>query len=102
MMRSRRHYRKPDSLLLLVAAVVLGALMNSAVNAGELIDYRPSDPGTRLMSLFMDDGYVHDPGNPTSRLQVSFTPPPVSSAAAHAGRSSVKPSLVLFSWHVSW
>jgi hypothetical protein len=100
MMRNRRHYRKPRLLLLLVAAMTLGAVMTPAVNAGELIDYRPADPGTRLMSLFLDDGYVHDPGNPDSRLQVSFTPPPLSSAAA--GRSSVKPSSILFSWRVRW
>jgi len=102
MMRNSRHYRKPHSLLLLVAAMALGAVMTSAVNAGELIDYRPADPGTRLMSLFMDNGYVHDPGNPDSRLQVSFTPPPVASAAARAGRGSVKPSFILFSWRVRW
>ena len=100
MMRNRRHYRKPHSLLLLVAAMTLGAAMTQAVNAGELIDYRPADPGTRLMSLFLDDGYVHDQGNPDSRLQVSFTPPPLSSAAG--GHSSVKPSSILFSWRVRW
>ncbi len=102
MMRSRRHYRRPDSLLLLVAAVILGVVMTSAVHAGELISYRPADPGTRLMSLFMEDGYQHDAANPGSRLQVSFTPPPMSSDAARAGRGSVKPSHFLFTWRVRW
>jgi hypothetical protein len=102
MMRSRRHYRRPDSLLLLAVAVILGAVMTSAVNAGELNGYRPADPGTRLMSLFMEDGYQHDAANPGSRLQVSFTPSPVSSAAARAGHGSIKPSHILFTWRVRW
>jgi hypothetical protein len=102
MMRNRRHYRKPDSLLLLVAAVALGAVMSSAVNAGELINYRPTDSGTRLTALFLDNGYVPDPANPASRLQVSFTPPPVATAASSAGHDSLKPSHILLTWRVRW
>ena len=102
MMRGRRHYRKPDSLLLLAAAVTLAALMTSTVSAGELIDYRPVDPGTRLTSLFLDNGYLPDPANPASRLQVSFTPPALDGAAEPAGDTSLKPSHIRFSWRIRW
>lgn len=101
-MKHRRHYRKTESLLVLVAAVILAAVISSAASADGLIDYRPADPDTRLMSLFMDEGYLHDSGNPASRLQVSFTPPEVSTAASHVGRGSKKPSHIQLSWHFLW
>ena len=102
MMKHRRYHRKPDALLVLAASVLLAAVMTSTVNAGELIDYRPSDSSTRLVSLFMDEGYRHDPANPASSLQLSFMPPPVSAASARAGRDSMKPSHFLLSWRVRW
>jgi hypothetical protein len=102
MMRNRRHYRKPDSRLLLAVVVTLAAFMTTAVKAEELINYTPADPGTRLMSLFMEEGYQHDPAKPASRLQVSFVPPPVATAASGTGRGSAKPSHILFSWHIRW
>lgn len=100
-MKNRRDYRKSASPCMLVA-LILAAVMTSAVKADELIDYRPVDPGTRLMSLFLDEGYVHDPANPASRLQLSFAPTAVSSAASRAVSSSIKPSRVLLTWHVRW
>jgi type IV secretory pathway protease TraF len=102
MMKRRRYHRKPDALLVLAASVFLAAVMTSTVKAGELIDYRPSDSSTHLVSLFLDEGYRHDPANPASSLQLSFIPPPVAVASAHAGRGSVKPSHVLLSWRIRW
>ena len=102
MMKLRRYHRKPDALLVLAASVFLAAVMTSTVKAGELIDYRPSDFSTRLVSLFLDEGYRHDPANPASSLQLSFMPPPVAVTSAHAGHGSVKPSHVLLSWRVRW
>jgi len=99
MMRSKRHYRKPDSLLLLAAAVVLGVVMTSAVQAEDRLEYLPADPGTRLMSLFMQDGYVHDPENTASRLHVSFTPP---AAVGGNNSGSVKPDYIQLSWRLLW
>ena len=101
MMNARHQYRKTVSLLFLAAAVLV-SVMSSPVRAEGLIDYRPADPGTRLMSLFRDEGYLHDPENPASRLQVSFTPPAVSTAASRAGRGSTKPSNILLSWRILW
>ena len=94
--------RRSMALLVLAAGVLLAAVMTSTVNAGELIDYRPSDSSTRLVSLFMDEGYRHDPANPASSLQLSFMPPPVSAASARTGSDSVKPSHFLLSWRVRW
>ncbi len=37
MIRGKCHYRKPDPLLLLAAAVVLGVVMTTAAIAGERI-----------------------------------------------------------------
>jgi type IV secretory pathway protease TraF len=102
MMKRRRYHRKPDALLVLAASIFLAAVMTSTVKAGELIDYRPSDSSTHLVSLFLDEGYRHDPANPASSLQLSFMPPPVAVASAHAGRGSVKPSHVLLSWRIRW
>ena len=102
MMKHRRYHRKPDALLVLAASVFLAAVMTSTVTAGELIDYRPSDMSTRLVSLFLDEGYRPDPGNPASSLQLSLIPPPVSAASAHAGLGSMKPSHFLLSWRVRW
>jgi hypothetical protein len=102
MMKHRRYHRKPDALLVLAASVFLAAVMTSAVKAGELIDYRPSDSSTHLVSLFLDEGYRHDPANPASSLQLTFMPPPVNVASAHSGGGSVKPSHVLLSWRIRW
>ena len=102
MIKRRRYHRKPDALLVLAASVFLAAVMTSTVKAGELIDYRPSDSSTRLMSLFLDEGYRPDAANPGSSLQLSFMPPLVSAASARADRGSVKPSHVLLSWRVRW
>ena len=102
MRKYRRHHRKPDALLVLAASVFLAAIMTSTLKAGELIDYRPSDSSTRLVSLLLDEGYRHDPANPASSLQLSFMPPPVAAASAHTGVGSVKPSHVLLSWRIRW
>ena len=102
MKRRRYHRKKPDALLLLAASVLLAAVMTSTVKAGELIDYRPSDSSTHLVSLFLDEGYRHDPANPASSLQLSFMPPPVSAPSARAGSDTVKPSHFLLSWRVRW
>jgi len=102
MMKRRRYHRKPDALLVLAASVLLAAVMTSTVNAGELIDYRPSDSSTRLVSLFLDEGYRHDPANPASSLQLTFTPPQVSAPSARAGSDTGKPSHFLLSWRVRW
>ena len=102
MMKRECHYRKPGSLHMLAVTGVLAASLTSTAGAGELIDYRPVDPGTRLTSLFMDEGYVHDPANPASRLQVSFTPPAVSTADSRAGSSSMTPSHIQLSWRIRW
>ncbi len=68
MMNGHHHYRKPDPLLLLVAAVALGALMTTAVNAGEDTAFaRPTGSGQGLVAT--------DIGATGARLQVSLTPP---------------------------
>ena len=99
---ARHQYRKTVSLLFLTVAATLATAMSSPVRADGLIDYRPADPGTRLTSLFRDEGYLHDPENPASRLQVYFTPPAVATAASRAGRGSTKPSNILLSWRILW
>jgi hypothetical protein len=72
MMSGHRHYRKPDPLVLLVAAVALGALMTSVVNAGEGPATAGPGAGTGLSSGLIGT----DLGTKGARLQVSLTPPP--------------------------
>ena len=50
----------------------------------------------------LDEGYRHDPANPASSLQLTFTPPQVSAPSARAGSDTVKPSHFLLSWRVRW
>ena len=101
-MKHRHPYRKPDTLLLLAAAVALGVVMSS-VQADDRLSYTPVEPGSRLVSLFMDDGYIPDSANPGSRLQLSFDSPSLSPREmVHVGHSSLKPTRFLLSWRLLW
>jgi hypothetical protein len=69
------HHRRPDPFLLLVAAVILGAVMTSAATAGDLFNYFP-----KTQSAFnpqsQDDGFmVASMGHNGGGVSVSLTPP---------------------------
>ena len=69
MIRGHRHHRKPDPLLLLVAAVALGVAMTTVVNAGERDLY--------ASQFSVDQGIVTTAiGAKGACLQVSLSPPP--------------------------
>ena len=75
MKREHRRYRKPDPLLLLAAAVALGAVMTTAVNAGERTGFATS--GLSGSQFPTSHGLVATSiGASGARLQVSLTPPP--------------------------
>jgi len=68
--------RKPDPLMLLVAAVVLGAVMSTTVRAAEPFQFKPQDRLAGLVSMFGEEGYrVTRLGNTDAGLHVSMTPP---------------------------
>ncbi len=77
MMKGYRHYRKPDPLLLLVAAVALSTVMTTAVNAGEGPALAHPGVANSLFSTGTGQGLVAtDIGTTGARLQVSLSPPP--------------------------
>ena len=84
MMSGHRHYRKPDPLVLLVAAVALGALTTSVVNAGEGPATAWPGAGSSLSSGLIGTGL----GTKGAQLQVSLTPPPEVEASFQSSGAS--------------
>ncbi len=75
MIRGHRHHRKPDPLLLLVAAVALGVVTTTVVNAGEPIVF--TTPALSGSQFSTGQGVVGTAiGARGARLQVSLSPPP--------------------------
>jgi hypothetical protein len=76
MISAKGHSRKPDPLLLLIAAVVLGAFVSTAAMAGD-----PSEPFTKSdaacrISRQDSDGYsLARMGCEGAAVRVSMTPP---------------------------
>jgi hypothetical protein len=87
MMRGHRYYRKPDPLLLLVAAVALGVVTTTVVNAGERDLFATAALSASQFSV--DQGMVGtDIGTRGARLQVSLSPPPeVETSLIRSGAS---------------
>jgi hypothetical protein len=105
MMRGHHHYRKPDPLLLLVAAVALGVVMTTVVNAGEPV--MVTTPALSGSQFSTDQGVVvTDIGARGTRLQVSLTPPPeVEASFIRSGASERdldRLSDIFLSLHYPW
>jgi hypothetical protein len=76
MNRGKCHYRKPDPLLLLAAAVALGVVMTTAAIAGEPISFFPQTDTTYQASPQDKGGYtLARLGHAGGGLSVSLTPP---------------------------
>jgi hypothetical protein len=76
MIRGKGHYRKPDPLLVLAAAVVLGAVLTTAAMAGETFNIL-ARPGSGYQAPSpRDAGFsVASLGENGANLRVSLTPP---------------------------
>lgn len=76
MIRGKGHYRKPDPLLVLAAAVVLGAVLTTAAMAGETFNIL-AKPGSGYQAPSLQDaGFsVASLGENGAGLRVSLTPP---------------------------
>lgn len=75
MITGKSHHRRPDPLLLLAAAVLLGAVMTAAATAGELFNSSPVS-GTLYRPQLTDGGFVvASMGQNGGGLSVSLTPP---------------------------
>jgi hypothetical protein len=77
MLTGRHHYRKPDPLWLLAAAVAFAAVMSTAVQAGDpFLQYAPAQPAY-LLSVGQDGGLtVARVGRDGGDVHVSLYPPP--------------------------
>ena len=90
MIRGKSHRRRPDPLLLLAAAVVLGAVMTTAVTAGELFNFFPR-PESAYRLTPQDSGYtVARMGHSGGGLHVSLTPPRELPQDFHDGGDSAQ------------
>jgi hypothetical protein len=88
-MSGRHHFRKPDPLLLLVAAITLGVVMTTAVNAGEPVRLSQAFQQTKWLSDFDDNGYrVSRIGDTAAGVHVSMLPPPEAEEAVAANDGS--------------
>ena len=76
MLRDRHHYRKPDPLWLLAAAVAFAVVMSTAVQAGEpSFQYFTAQPAN-LLSMEEDGGFtVATMGRDAGDVQLSLYPP---------------------------
>jgi hypothetical protein len=76
MIRGKGHYRKPDPLLVLAAAVVLGAVLTTAAMAGETFNIFAKPGSDYQAPLLRDAGFsVASLGENGAGLRVSLTPP---------------------------
>ena len=77
MLTGRRHYRKPDPLWLLIAAVAFAVVMSTAVQAADpAIQYFPAQTAY-LPSVGQDGSFtVARVGRDGGGVHVSLSPPP--------------------------
>jgi hypothetical protein len=76
MIRGKGHYRKPDPLMLLAAAVVLGAVVTTAALAAETFNFFARSGTDYRISPQANDGFsVASLGEAGAGLRVSLTPP---------------------------
>jgi len=85
-MRANNLTRKADPLMLLVAAVVLAAVMSTAVQAAEPFQFNPQQGLTSLAAVFDESGYrVTTLGHSGTGLHVSMSPPSGARESYFAG-----------------
>ena len=88
-MNGRHHFRKPDPLLLLVAAITLGAVMSTTVNAAEPVIPSMAFRQPELFSTFDGNGFrLSRIGDTNAGLHVSLQPPAEVEQTASANSGS--------------
>jgi hypothetical protein len=107
MIRGKCHYRKPDPLLLLAAAVALGVVMTTAAIAGEPFSFFPQTDMIYQASPQDKGGYrLARLGHAGGGLSVSLTPPRELQQGSPASGGSAedlgKLSDIFFVLHFPW
>jgi hypothetical protein len=107
MIRGKCHYRKPDPLLLLAAAVVLGVVMTTAAIAGEAISFFPQTNTIYQASPQDKGGYaLASIGHAGGGLSVTLTPPrelqQTSLASGGSAEEMGKLTDIFFVLHFPW
>lgn len=88
-MSGRHHFRRPDPMLLLVAAVTIGTVMSMTVKAAEPVIPVSAFQQAQHFAAFDDDGFrVGRIGDTDAGLHVSMLPPPEFAKAMPASSTS--------------